>query len=465
MARGKKHLSVFLLAMMNVAIIMSLRGLPLMAEEGLSLVFYLLFSLLIFFIPSALVSAELATAWPESGGVFQWVSLAFGQRAGFTAIWLQWLQNVFWYPTVLGFAAGTLAQIFYAPDLVDNKLYNVAVILIIYWGATLLSFKGMKASGWFSSLGALLGTILPGVMIIFLGLFWWLDGKPLLIHFEDSWIPKLGDFSNLALLGGILLLFAGIEVNAVHAQEVDNPRRSYPKAIFLSVVLIFVIFFLGALSIAAVVPKREISFTAGVMQALAVFLDYYQLRWLVPFFGSLIVLGTIAGIAAWIVGPSKGLLATAKKGVLPPVLSRTNSQGVPINILLIQGVVVTILSFLYLIMPTINSAFFLLTDLTVILYLIMYLFMFSAAIVLRYKKPKQPRTYKIPFGNFGMWFVSLVGIMGALFAIFIGFFPPTQLKLGSPTFYVLFLSIGTFLALVIPQCIESFKKPKWKKKR
>jgi len=114
----KKCMSVFTLTMMIVAAVVSLRGLPMMAKEGLSLIFYILFAAVMFLVPAALVAAELGGAFSDKGGgVYVWVKEAFGSRWGFTAIWLQWIQNVVWYPTVLGFAAGALAYLFLKPEL------------------------------------------------------------------------------------------------------------------------------------------------------------------------------------------------------------------------------------------------------------------------------------------------------------------------------------------------------------
>jgi len=436
-----------------------------MAKEGSSLIFYLLFSLIIFLIPTALISAELATGWPEEGGVFRWVSEAFGEKVGFTAIWLQWVQNIFWYPTVLAFAAGALAYLFLSPQLADNPLFNIAVILVIYWGSTLINLRGMQASGWLSSSGVVLGTILPATFIILLGLFWWGSGKPLEFNSSGNHlIPDFSHFSSLSLLAGIILLFSGMEVNAIHATEVKNPRRSYPIAILLSVIIIFVIFFLGSLSVAAVVPAEEISLTAGIMQAFAQLLDLFHIGWLLPLIGLLVAYGTIGGVAAWIVGPSKGMFATSKLGMIPPILTKTNDAGVPANILIIQGIIISFISLLYLVTQTVSDAFFLLTDLTVILYLLMYILLFAAAIRLRYSDPHKRRPYKVPGGKFGMWCVAGLGILGAVFAIFIGFFPPVQLTFGNPIFYVSFLGVGVILTLLIPQLILHLKKPSWKRK-
>ena len=119
----KHKLGVFILAMLTFSVIASLRGLPSMAEYGLSSTFYYLLVAIVFFIPVSLISAELATGWPKKGGIYLWVKEAFGQRWGFFAIWLQWIQNVVWYPTVLAFAAGALAF----DDHVEHALWEYAL--------------------------------------------------------------------------------------------------------------------------------------------------------------------------------------------------------------------------------------------------------------------------------------------------------------------------------------------------
>jgi amino acid transporter len=98
-------MSVLTLAIMNITAVVSLRGLPAEAEYGLSSIFYYTFAAIFFLIPVSLVAAELATGWPEKGGVFRWVGEAFGPRWGFVAIFLLWIESTIWFPTVLTFAA------------------------------------------------------------------------------------------------------------------------------------------------------------------------------------------------------------------------------------------------------------------------------------------------------------------------------------------------------------------------
>lgn len=464
---NKKHfISVFGLVMLNVATVMSLRGLPMIAKEGLSMIFYILFSSVLFLLPVSLVSAELATGWPKSGGVYRWVKEALGTRAGFVAIWLQWLQNVIWYPTVLSFAAGALSYLFIDETLATNKYFNFIVILVVYWGATLASFKGLKIAGKIAAYGVIFGTLLPGLLIIILGILWVSTGNSvefLKVGQSINILPDFSTFNSLAFLAGIVLLFAGMEVGAVHVTELKKPSREFPSAIFTAMFIIIIVFSLGSLSIASVMPAEEINLNEGIMQGLGYLLSKFSVGWLLPVMGLLIAFGSVGGVLAWIVGPSKGLLATANDGDLPPLMAKINKNGVQQNILIIQGLIVTLTSFIFLIMPSVSSAFFILSILTVAPYLIMYFLLFISAIKLRYSHPDVPRAFKLPWGNFGMWLVSGIGLMAVIFAFFIGFFPPEELAVGSPVFYVTFLICGVIVFVITPIIINMMKKPGWKK--
>src|SRR4029077_11687237 len=116
----------------------SIRNLPATALFGSSLIFYFIFSAIIFLIPAALVSAELASKGSDQSGVFQWTKTAFGEKTAFLAIWLQWISNLVWFPTILSFLAGT-ATYFISPELAQNKLYLVSTILGTFWFLTLIN--------------------------------------------------------------------------------------------------------------------------------------------------------------------------------------------------------------------------------------------------------------------------------------------------------------------------------------
>lgn len=444
---SKRVLGLFTLAMINVAAIAGLKNLPVLAEYGWKVLIYLGLATLCFFIPTALICAELASAWPERGGVYIWVARGLGKRCGFVAIWLQWLENTIWYPTILSFAAGSLA---YAidPALASNRLYMALFILLVYWACTLIDSLGMRVSGWLSSVGAIIGTLLPGALIIVLGVIWVADGHP---WTPDSALPAAGNtLTHIALFIGVLFSLAGIEMSAVHAQEVAQPHRSYPQAILLSGLLILVLYTLGSLAIAMVVPVEKLSLVGGVLEAFSIFFTIYRMPWLVPVLAILITIGALSMVATWIVGPSKGLQAAAADGDMPRFFSKTNRWGMPVPLLLSQGSVVSLLSLLFLFMPTVNSSWWLLTALTAQLYLGMYLLLFIAAIRLRYTLPHVERPYRIPGGKFGIWCVAGVGGITTLFAIAIGFIPPPDIHTGTILLYESFLILAILFAVAIP---------------
>jgi putative glutamate/gamma-aminobutyrate antiporter len=457
----KRILGVFTLAMINVAAIVSLRNLSIMVEYGFSAIFFTAAAALIFFIPTALVCAELATGWPHAGGVYRWVSEAFGRKVGFFAMWVAWMLSIAWFPTILTFTAATIAYI-YDPTLIHNKFFMLTTMLVILWISTFINFFGLKASGFISSVGVILGTIIPGAFIIILGMYWWGAGFPLKVDLTfEAFVPDL-HFSKLVFFAGLILGFAGMEMSAFHAGEAKNPQRDYPKAILISAVVILLISILGALSIAFVVPKQDVSLFAGILQAFEVFFKEFNMQWIVPILAFLTFVGTLAGINTWIIGPAKGILTCAEDGFLPPFLQTINKNGAPVGTLIFQAIAASLLALNNLFMPDTNSAFWLISALTIQFAMVMYILIFAAGIYLRYKQPNQTRGYKIGgFGNFGMWLVSGIGIAASIFSFVVVYLPPEQLTTGSLLYYNSYL-IGGFLALCFPPFLfMAISKPSW----
>jgi amino acid transporter len=486
---SRKALGVFALTMINVSAILSLRAWPGMAPLGFSSAFFWILDALIFFIPLALVSAELATGWPKTGGVYVWIREGLGDRWGYLGSWLYWIENVTWFPTVLTFISATAAYMV-NPDLANNSLYNVTVILIAFWGTTFANFFGMKTSGRISSIGAILGTILPAGLIIGLAGVWVGGGHPSQIAFTaQSFFPtvynatapasvtpfsrvwlafpafqylaSITNFSAVSLAGGLILYYAGMEMSAVHAGEVKDPKRDFPLAVLISALIVAAIFILGTLAVAIVVPQQKISLASGIMQAFQYFLTPYNLGWFIPVLAFLMVVGTIGQVNSWIIGPSKSLMATAFNGDLPPTLQRVNKRMVPTTLLLLQGIIGSILSLVYLLVPSVNAGYWFLTIITSQIYSILYILMFLAAIRLRYSQPNVERSYKVPGGRAGMWFIAGLGLAASIFGIIIGFVPPSQISYGGTLSYVLPLAVGVVVACVIPLWAYRFKKPAW----
>ncbi|KTD28075.1 MULTISPECIES: APC family permease [Legionella] len=450
MNSNKHALTIFSLTMITVGSVDSIRNLPATALFGSQLISFFILGALFFLIPTALVSAELASGWPKQGGIYIWVKEAFGKQTGFLAIWLQWIENVIWYPTILSFVAGTVGYLI-NPSLASNPWFLWAVIVSAFWGATLVNLRGMRSSALFSNVCALSGLLLPMALIIGLGTAWVLGGNPLQVQFDSQSIsPHWQDKSLWVSLTAIMMSFCGIEIATVHANDVDNPQHAFPRALVYSVFIILSTLVLGSLAIAVVLPQQEINLVAGIMQAFDAFFSKYHLVWFMPIVAVMLVMGGLGGVSNWIIAPTKGLLVAAEDGNLPELFQRANRHGAPVVMLISQAVIVTILSALFLFMPTVNGSYWLLTALAAQLYMLMYLLMFAAAIKLRLSAPEQPRAFRIPGGLLGMLLVGGVGVIGALTTLVVSFMPPDGINVGSIGRYETTLIVGLILMCLPP---------------
>ena len=416
--------------------------------------------------PVSLVAAELTTGWPQKGGVFRWVGEAFGTRLGFLAIWLQWIQTTIWFPTVLTFAAVSIA--FIGPDqswdsaLAANSHYVLVVVLVVYWLATLLNLRGMETSGSITKWGGLLGTVVPAALLVLMGMVYWGQGNAIDISMQprDFW-PDLSKFSNIVLAASIFLFYAGMEMSAVHVKDVRNPGRDYPLAIGVAAVMTVCIFVFGTLAIGFIIPTKDINLVQSLLVAFDRLFAYFEVPWMGNVLAIFLAFGVLAQVVAWVGGPSKGLLQVGKAGYLPQFLQRTNRNGVQVGILIMQGCIVTLLSILFVVLPSVQTAYQIISQLTIILYLIMYILMFAAAIYLRHREPNVPRVFRVPGGNVGMWIVGGVGLLSSLLALLFSFIPPSQIPVGSPAVYVGILIIGTIIFVGIPMVIYAMRRPSW----
>ena len=186
------------------------------------------------------------------------------------------------------------------------------------------------------------------------------------------------------------------------------------------------------------------------MQAFKVFTDAYHLPWLLPLIAAFIILGGLSAVGAWIIGPTKGLLVASQDGSLPKFLQRTNDKGVPVRILLIQAGIVSFLCLLFVLMPTVNSSYWILSVVTAQLALIVYIALFAAALRLRYHKPHIPRSFRIPGNKGGAWIVCALGMLSCFIVILLGFLPPAEIPFQNLFSYEAILLIGMAVCCTAP---------------
>jgi glutamate:GABA antiporter len=447
------------LAFMTTASVASLRAAPTMAVYGLACVFLYVVPAIVFLIPQALVAAELASGW--SGGVFRWVSEGLSGPWGLLAVWCQFAMTIFYYPTLLGFVASTLAYVF-NPDLATNGVFTAIVILVVFWAGVFMSARGGTGGiAKLASSGLVIGTLIPGALLVILGIVYLLQGNASAAPMDSSHLlPQWAGVASLVLIVNNFLSYSGMEMNAVHVSSLSNPKREFPRAMFVACGLVLVIFILPALAISWVVPEQELSLTAGVMQAFNEFFSYFGIERLVPIVAIALVCASVGGMLTWLAGPSKGLVMIAnREGYLPLFFQKTNENGIPVNILVTQGGVTTVIALLYALIPSVSSAYWILSVMTTQVYLIVYILMFVAAVRLRRTQPDVERGYKAPI----LKTMCAVGLLASAAAIVIGFVPPSQFESGSGAAYVLLILAGTvLLGLLPPWLFLKLRKPGWK---
>jgi amino acid transporter len=341
-------------------------------------------------------------------------------------------------------------------------MYTIAVLLTVYWAVTLFTFRGIKASSQLSFVGGLFGTIIPGSLLIILGAVYLFMGKPIALNLHGSLLPNFAHFQNLVLGIGVFLYFAGMEMQAVHVQNLKNPSRDYPLSVLIATVIVVVLFILGTLAVSLVIAPKNIDLNQSLLTAYRDLWTAVGAPWLGNAMAALMVLGVLGQVSVIVAGPSMGILAVGKAGYLPHMLQKTNANGIPVSILVIQGAVVTILCAAFTVLPSVQSAYQILSQMATVIYLFMYLLIYVAAIRLRYTQPNKLRSFKIPGGMIGMWTVGILGAAAAVLAICISFIPPSQISTGSPAIYIGILLAGSAIFAAVPFLVYSTHRKSWK---
>ena len=374
-----KKLGLFAVAMMNIVIVANLQMITATAVYGYSLIFFYLLAAILFFVPCMLIISQLSTAYPITGGSYLWVEKAFGKQWGFFSAThvLIWLSNVIWYPTIFSLLATIFAQIF-APHLTNSTMFILAGALVLFWAVTLLNIFGIRVSSFVSSLSSVIGVILPTViLIIFAFFFWVMDSKITQITF--SWNNLLPDYSRWAFLTQIIIGLVGIEMSAVHAGDIRDARRTIPRAMGFSAIIILLIVILAPLSIGLVIPQDKISIVAGLIDALAIFFQSFQIApYIFLLMLGLVFIGNIGSTTAWMIGSTRGMHVASIHCKMPHFFQKTNRYHAPLGILILEAIIFTFSCSLFF-FSTISNAYWILLQLASQLTLIYYIVIFIAA--------------------------------------------------------------------------------------
>ncbi|AUJ25332.1 MULTISPECIES: tyrosine-tyramine antiporter [Virgibacillus] len=463
-----KSLTLFGLIGITMAFFGTVRSVPTLSITGWTQIFYMLIAAVLFALPIALMSAELSTGWPEEGGPTVWVKNALGEKWGFVTSWLLWVQMFFGMVMVASTVGVLFGYVVNAPELSSNNYFIFAVILISYWGVTILNLKFdmVKVAGnW----GAIIGVYIPFVILVVLGVIYMIKNgiqpNSYLGDFKPSdLVPNFKDLGSLTYLSGIIFIFAGVEISSVHANNIENPKRNYPIAVIASVLLLVFFNIVAGLTVSNAVPVGELEL-ANITQPYMIFSENLGIPSIfVNIISLMILIGVLVQLSAWVLGPSKAMIKVADEGNLPKFFQKRTEKDIPITFVLIQAIVISLVSFLYVVVPDVNSAFLIITITTTILYCIVYALIAISAIRLRYKMPEVVRPFRL--GNKGnglMWFVSILSLISVAITLTVSIIPPSILQPSQYTGYIIYQIAATVIMVGIALFIHKCKKPEWKK--
>lgn len=345
--------------------------------------------MVLFFIPQALMCAELASSYPSDGGLCTWVKAAFGTKYGFVVSWLNWTAKIFWYASFLTFFAVNISYMSGRQALASNKLFVLAVSLILFWLLSFASMKGMVFGKLFTSVGAL-GSTVPTIILIsasFLAILVFKAAPSASTYTASNLIPKL-DGNSLVAVSGIIFAYTGAEITANFVTEMENPKKNYPRAIILSASAVCILYILGSIAITMVLPPSEITASTGILDSLDRVCSILGLpSFLVQLIAAGIALSIIGALILYIASPLKMLFGNAEKGVFPEKITKTNEHGIPQKAVILQAVIVSILLLATSLLPGVNTIYNVLVTMTALTSLFPYILLFLAYI--RFKKHKK----------------------------------------------------------------------------
>lgn len=426
----KKSLTLFGFFAMTASMVMAVYEYPTFATSKLHLVFYLLLGGFLWFIPVALCAAEMATVdgW-EKGGVFTWTGKNLGKKYGFANLFFEFFEITVGFVTMIYFILGALSYVFDWPALNSNPMIKFIGVLVIFWILALSQFGGTKYTAKIAKIGFIVGILLPAAILIILALVYIIQGNPIYISSKDTFVPDFTKVNTLVVFVSFILSYMGVEASATHANEMDNPKKEYPLAMLLLVIVAIVVSTLGGLAIAAVIPQDQINLSAGVVQTFAVLLGHFTANntILVKIIALLLAFGVIAEVSSWVVGPTRGMIIAAEEGAIPKSWAKTNEHDVPVYLVIAQGIIVSIWdAVLTFGAGGSNLSFLAAMSLTVVIYLSGYILFFVGYIKAILGEGLNG-AYQMPGGKPVKIIVAIIGLATSIFAFFISFVPPTSI--------------------------------------
>mgnify|MGYP006077570869 CR=1 FL=1 len=415
---GKRDIALF-----SISAILLIDTLAASASIGSSSIFWWFFLGIVFYLPFALVCAEMGCSYPEQGGIYAWVRNAFGGRWGSRVTWSYWVNIAIWIPALFILFAGVAKQLFF-PDL--STAWQVVMGITLTWIAVAVNVVTLNVGKWVPNLGAIF-KIIFFIAIIF--------GATLYVENNGwsnpiTWAALQPSWGNsLQYIPAIIYGMLGFELISAESGNMRNPARDVPLGIFVSGIIIFVLYVLGTIAILAALPAEEINLVEGLVDTLNLFFAHYEYgRYIVLLLGCAALYTFFSNGVTWALGGNSAAAEAADEGELPRVFAiKSREQGTPVGAAVLMGIISTVILILYsFLLNTNEDLFWSLFAFSGVIFLLPYIGMLLAFLKMRQTDPDHIRPFKIAGGRPVALLLTIVCVAILALSIVLFFYTPGE---------------------------------------
>ena len=423
----RKTMGFWDVLLFNIATVLGPRWIAAAGHNGTSSISLWVLAALLFFVPGAFVINELSSRFPEEGGLYVWAKEAFGDFHGFVAGWTYWIYTVFYFPGLLLASASMSAYVMGGKGaaLSQDRTFLLAVSIGLLLVAVGLNIIGLNVGKWLQNAGGL-GTYLPLSMLVAVaGLIYLKHGS--VTHFTWSNMMPAWNWDTVNFWSQIAFAFTGLELVSAMSEEVRDPRRTLPRAVFGAGALIAFMYIIGTFAILALVPAGDLDPKSGVFHAISIGSMALKVGLLGILAALLVSVGNAGGVGSTVAGIARVPFVVGIDRYLPAAFGKIHSRWkTPYISILVQAGVSGAILLASQINETTRGAYQFLIDAAIILYFIPFLYMFAAVIKLARRKDRATNEYAVlvPGGMPGVWLSGGLGFIVVLVAILVSLVPP-----------------------------------------
>jgi len=446
----RKTMGFWDVLLFNIATVLGPRWIAAAGHNGTSSISLWVLAAVFFFVPGALVINELSTRFPEEGGLYAWSREAFGDFHGFVAGWTYWIYTVFYFPGLLLASASMAAYIVggRGAALAQDRTFLLTVSLSMLLVAVLMNIVGLNVGKWLQNAGGV-GTYVPLLMLAGIAALVCLRHGSA-THFTVSNMLPAWNWDTVNFWSQIAFAFTGLELVSAMSEEVRDPRRTLPRAVFGAGALIALMYIAGTFAILALVPAADLDPQSGVFNAIAVGSVALKLGFLGILAAILVTVGNAGGVGSTVAGIARVPFVVGIDRYLPPAFGKIHPRWkTPYISILVQAVLSGAILLVSQVNETTRGAYQFLIDAAIILYFIPFLYMFAAIIKLARRRDRREnqQAVLVPGGIAGVWICGGLGFIVVLVGIFVSLVPPgdSSDKLG----FELKLVAGTLVSILI----------------